>query len=76
MFESSLLLLRLLVDGRREVLCPERRHPQDPLQHLLLATPVLWVGVALLLRQVTNESNKVLKIVGANLREQGSSLCV
>ena len=69
-------LLRLLVDGWYEVLRPERRHPRDPLQHLLLATAVLRVGVALLLLHVTHDSNKVLKVVGAELGEQGSSLCV
>ena len=74
--DGCLLLLRLLVDGRREVLRPERRHPRDPLQHLLLATAVLRVGVALLLLHVTHDSNKVLKVVGAELGEQGSSLCV
>ena len=71
-----LLLLLLIVNGRREVLRPERRHPHDPLQHLLLATAVLRVGVALLLLHVTNKSNEVLEVIAAELGEQGSSLCV
>ena len=72
--DGCLLLLRLLVGGRREVLCPERLHPRDPLQHLLLATAVLRVGVTLLLLHVTNELNEVLEVIGAKLGEQGTFL--
>ena len=72
--DGCLLLLRLLVDGRREVFRLERLHPRNPLQHLLLATAVLRAGVALLLLHVRNESNEVLEVIAAELGEQGTSL--
>ena len=53
------ILLLLLVDGRREILCPKQRHLRDPLQNLLLSPAMLRVGVTSLLLNVTNESNDV-----------------
>ena len=68
----SRLLLGPLGNCRHKVASPKRFTPYDPLSHLLLAHTVLGEGIALCLHNVTQETDEVLGIIRAYLREQGA----